>query len=142
MKRLYYILFCLLFFCQLRGQQATLIIIPEKENKEISYQFQIANIFLFIQLFQTKQAEPDGVFHISYPYQQPVVLNPSDRRSFIFSCLSDKDSHDTIRIRNNQPSFPGPIPFIINACKKYKKQKSIATAFPIPSIMNFTRSIH
>ena len=39
MKRLYYILFCLLFFCQLRGQQATLIIIPEKENKEISYQF-------------------------------------------------------------------------------------------------------
>ena len=117
MKRLYYILFCLLFFCQLRGQQATLIIIPEKENKEISYQFSDSEHLPFYTLFQTKQAEPDGVFHISLPVQQPVVLNllTEDRLSF--------------RV-------------YLNACKKYKKQKSIATAFPIPSIMNFTRSIH
>ena len=52
MKRLYYILFCLLFFCQLRGQQATLIIIPEKENKGINYQFSDSEHLPFYTLFQ------------------------------------------------------------------------------------------
>ena len=107
MKRLYYILFCLLFFCQLRGQQATLIIIPEKENKEISYQFSDSEHLPFYTLFQTKQAEPDGVFHISLPVQQPVVLNLLTEDRLSFRVYLTKDSHDTIRIRNNQPFFSG-----------------------------------
>lgn len=107
MKRLYYILFCLLFSCQLRGQQATLIIIPEKENKEISYQFSDSEHLPFYTLFQTKQAEPDGVFHISLPVQQPVVLNLLTEDRLSFRVYLTKDSHDTIRIRNNQPFFSG-----------------------------------
>ena len=68
MKRLYYILFCLLFFCQLRGQQATLIIIPEKENKEISYQFSDSEHLPFIHYFKRNRQNLMGSSISVYPY--------------------------------------------------------------------------
>lgn len=107
MKRLCYILFSLLVFFQLNGQQATLIILPEKENKEISYQISDSEHLPFYTLFKTKLADPDGILHINLSVQQPVVLNLLTEDHLSIRVYLTKDSHDTIRIRNNQPLFSG-----------------------------------
>ena len=107
MKRLCYILFSLLVVFQLKGQQASLVVIPEKENKEISYQLADSEHFSFYTLYQTTQATPEGIFRINLPIQSPVTLNILTEERLLIRAYLTKESHDTIRIQNNQAVFSG-----------------------------------
>ena len=99
MKRLCYILFSLLVVFQLKGQQASLVVIPEKENKEISYQLADNEHFSFYTLYQTTQATPEGIFRINLPIQSPVTLNILTEERLLIRTYLTKESRDTIRIQ-------------------------------------------
>ena len=97
----------LLVVFQLKGQQASLVVIPEKENKEISYQLADSEHFSFYTLYQTIQATPEGIFRINLPIQSPVTLDILTEERLLIRAYLTKESSDTIRIQNNQAVFSG-----------------------------------
>ena len=107
MKRLCYILFSLLVMFELKSQQASLVIIPEKDNKKISYQYYDSEHLPFYTLFQTAQGTPDSLFQINLRIQHPVTLQILTEDHLLLRVYLTKDSRDTIRIHNNQPLFTG-----------------------------------